>query len=458
MGLELELKQKQILTTQMIQSMEILQMSAQELEQYINKMAMENPVMDLPDVNMEKADLQKADIQRKMDWLESTDYRNRVYYQQDRSAEDMEQNWHDKREQEISLHDFLAAQVDWSAYSKKEQIILDFLLQSLDSRGYFTEDIKETAKYLSVSEEQIFTLLFEIQKLDPAGVGARNLKECLLLQLERKPEQKDMGIVKEIVRHHLESVGKNHLEKIAKMMKITTKEVQAACKVIQTLNPKPGNYFSDREQLRYISPDVIVVKLEQEFEILVNEYQYPSFSINSYYLKMRNDVFDAETKKYLQNKISQAEWILRCISLRTSTLSKVVRLLVEKQSDFFIYGPGHKKPLKLKDLSEELLVHESTVSRALSNKYLQCSFGIFPLNYFLTQTVAKGSGEGQEKTPEQVKALIRKVIDQEDKKSPLSDQKISDALRECQVVISRRTVNKYRQEMEIPDKNGRKKW
>lgn len=456
MELKMDISQKQVLSQHMVQSMEILQMSAQELESYIENLALENPVIELPDSHSSQPDTRQEDLQRKLDWLESTDLQNKVYYQQERSAENMQNNWHDSRESEEDLSDYLLSQLLLTDYSKQDRAIIEFLVQSLDSRGYLTDDPASIAEYFSVSVEQVKSLLEDIQELDPAGVGARDLKECLLLQLARKKEVSP--ITETIITHHLDDIAKNHLHDIAKKLQVSMDDVLTACEEIRSLNPKPGNSFSNREQLRYISPDAVVVKLENKFEILINEYQYPQFNISSYYLEMQKNTADEEAKKYLQEKIQQAQWVTNCISQRTSTLSRVMHVLVEKQNDFFMNGIGYKHPMRLTDIAEELELHESTISRAMRGKYLQCSWGVFPLNYFLTSVAAKSTDNSEDKTPEQIKSLIQKVIDEEDKKKPYSDQAISKKLEDYDVKISRRTVNKYRTEMGLPDKSGRKAW
>ena len=421
MELKMELSQKQVLSQHMVQSMEILQMSAQELEGYIEKLALENPVIELADSSQSKADMQQEDLQRKLDWLESTDLQNRVYYQQERDAENMEANWHDSRQSEENLEEYLHAQILLADYTELERVIMEYLICSLDSRGYFSGELAQVADHFNVSEEKVEELLQDIQELDPAGVGARNLQECLLLQIQRKKNYSDVTV--EIIEHYMEEVAKNHLPNIAKKLQVSLEEVQQACEEIRSLNPKPGSSFSDREQLRYISPD-------------------------------------AEAKKYLQEKVQQAQWVSNCISQRSSTLSRVMHLLVEKQHEFFLEGPGHKRPMRLVDLAEELDLHESTISRAMRGKYLQCSWGVFPLNYFLTSVAVKSSNtDGMEdKTPEQMKTMIREIVDSENKKKPYSDQAISDLLIAKGIKLSRRTVNKYRTEMGIPDKSGRKEF
>ncbi len=424
-------------------------MTSQELETYIETMAQENPVIDLPESRYEQPESVSTDLQRKLDWLESTDLQNKIYYQQDREGRDSVENWHRPQESEDTLCDYLLSQILLTDYTDTQRSLIEFMIRSVDSRGYFTEDIEELADRFAVKEEEIFRLLRDIQALDPAGVGARDLKECLLLQLERKKDPNPL--TKVLVRDYLDDIAKSHQRIIAKKLSVSVEEITASCKEIQSLNPKPGNAFSDREQLHYISPDVLIVRLEDRFEILINEYQYPSFTINSYYRDLAKQTDDTETRTYLREKITQAQWLSNCIRQRTSTLSRVMHLLVEKQQDFFLYGSGHKHPLKLTDLAQELDLHESTVSRAMRGKFLQCTWGVFPVNYFLTPIAARAGNQAEEKTPEQVREQIRQIIDSEDKKKPYSDQAISDILKSRGLELSRRTVNKYRVEMGIPD-------
>lgn len=451
----IELSQKQTLTQHMIQSMEILQMSAQELESYVETLALENPVIELEE-RQPQAPSTREDLQRKLDWLESTDQQNKVYYQQERSGSNLENNWHDRDWAEESLSDYLLSQILLADFSDGDFSILEFMILSLDERGYYPDDLSVAADRFQVPPQHIARLLTVIQSLDPAGIGARTLQECLLLQFQRT--RQDNPLVQALIQDHLPDIAKNHLPDIARELGCSIQEIQEACGEIRKLNPKPGSAFCDRNYLRYIEPDVIVVKLEDSFEILVNEYQYPGFQISGYYQELHRTTSDKEARAYLSDKLQQAQWVSNCIEQRTSTLSRVTRQLVQLQHDFFLYGIGHKRPMKLSDLAAELDLHESTISRTLRSKYLQCSWGVFPLSYFLTSVASKAGKSTAEKTPEQVKALIRDLIEKEDPQKPLSDQAISKALEQYDTYISRRTVNKYRTQMEIPDKSGRKSW
>lgn len=252
----------------------------------------------------------------------------------------------------------------------------------------------------------------------------------------------------------MEDLAKHHLNKIAETLRAPKERVTECCQEIIALNPKPGNYFNSRETLRYISPDAIVVLLENELQILVNEYQYPSFQINPYYKKLSETTTDKETKRYLQEKLKQIKDISEGIQLRTSMLSRVMNVLVKRQSRFFLTGPGNKVPMQLADIAQETGLSLSTISRTLRSKYLQCTWGVYPLKYFLTSAVE--ASDGQVQTPEALKAAIQTIIEKEDKKKPYSDEGIRKKLQEDGIQLARRTINKYRTELGIPDRSGRK--
>ncbi|MCR4891456.1 MAG: RNA polymerase factor sigma-54 [Lachnospiraceae bacterium] len=458
MDISLSLDQKQILTQQMIQTLNILQMNTLELESYINEIAMENPVIDIVEraPHEEAESFRQLDIERKLEWLESTDGQNIVYYRDDEEQANREAGWQDIRDVGESLEEYLKPQLLGKEYSKEENLILYHIIEELDGDGYYTDDLESAAEFLGVSSHQLEQMLFEVQKLDPAGVGARNLEECLTIQLKREtgdPELiRDTG---EIIREYLPLLGKKHLNVIARKMKVSLERVEECCTLICSMNPKPGNNFNDRDHFHYISPDVVVVKFEDYFNVLVNEYQIPAFQVNSYYEQLAKTTEDQEVRDYLKEKIRKTRELADSISYRISTFSRVANLLVEKQKDFFMYGPGHKKPLQLGDLAEELELHISTISRALSNKYLQCSWGIYPMNYFLATAVPAGAND-ETMTQENIIDRMEEIIAGEDKEKPYSDQKIADLLKERGIEISRRTVSKYRGIRNIPDKCGRK--
>ncbi len=456
MDLKMEMSQTIGLSQRMIQSTEILQMSAQELEEYIKETAVENPVIDIDDKYDESEEPERdVELQKKLDWLSGSDEQNRIYYTDDYSndSNDNRDMWNVSDNKGEDLSGYLMSQIETMDLCNRKRARAEYIIDMLDERGYFADSVSQTAELLHISEEEVKEALELVQSLDPAGVGARDLRECLLLQMDR--EKIDDPVARSIVSDYLEALGKNQLPQIAKKLKVSVEDVQAARDLIQSLNPKPGNSFSSRENLKYIAPDVTVVKLKDYYEILLNEYMYPKISINSYYSNMLKTEQDRETRDYISGKVRQAEWVMQCVSSRNTTLMNVSKCIVDAQERFFTYGPGYLTPLKLADVAEKIGVHESTVSRAVKDKYLQCSWGVYPMNYFFIGAIRKDNCEMQA-TSESAKNLLKEIIDAEDHGKPYSDRVLAEKLEERGVKISRRTVAKYRENMGIKDASGRK--
>lgn len=453
MDLKLQTVQSQVLSQKMIQSAQILQMSSQELEAYMKEISLENPVIDL-DEQYETGSYD-GEIRRKIEWLESSDEQNRVYYNNDYTEDGERDCWNFDTEEGESLAEYLLSQLLTKNLTKQQVKIAEYIVNCLDDKGYFTEDKAQLAKNLGTDTDRVEEVLSMLKKLEPAGICAESLAECLLLQLERK----GMGtpVLRNIVENYLELVGKNQLHVIAKKLKIPVETVQADCELIKGLNPKPGASFCSRETLKYITPDVTVVKLGGYYEILLNEYMYPKITINSYYKGMLQENTPKEAKAYIGEKVRQAEWVMNCISQRNKTLLQVTKTIVDMQENFFLKGQGYLEPMRQADVAAKLSVHESTVSRAVRDKYLQCSWGIFPMNYFFSKGIASENGQGAV-TPEKIKQLMTEIIDGENKKKPYSDRVISEKLNEKGVHISRRTVAKYREQAQIKDAGGRREF
>ena len=455
MDFRLSLEQKQVISQQMMQKLSILQLGIQDLDEYIENLSVENPVVDLVQTvenPVETEDQRQALLHQKMEWLEATDRQNRTYYSDAMTDTDLYDRLYE-RQSGTSLTDYLSLQLLCEADSPADGRILTWLIHSLDSKGYFSEDLSAAAASLGTSEQHVLRLLRKLQACDPAGVGARNLQECLLIQLERMPERDK--VAEGLVRDHLDMLAQHHLRSLAGKMHCSEAEIMRAYRKILELDPKPGACFYTGEQTYYIRPDALVIRDGSSYMILANRYGRYSFSVSNYYRMLERTTRDPETKQYLQQKIRQAETALQDIENRATTLEKVLEVLVDRQRDFFDNGPGHRVPLRLVDIAELLMVHESTVSRVLKDKYLQCAWGIFPLSYFLTSVAAR-SPDGTEQTPERIKGLLQGMIDGEDKKKPYSDTALQVMLKEYEIYISRRTVSKYRQEMGIPDKTGRR--
>ena len=459
MDLKLQVKQTQTLSQRMIQSAEILQMTSQELNTYINELALENPVIDI--VEPPTAEEQRESIE-KQEWPKSFNEENYYLYQRQNNDDDYDfkSSWNINTDDGETLQDYLWSQLITENFTDQETEIIKFMLECLDNKGYLEESIETIASYFGTDTEIVEDLLSDLQALDPSGVCARTLEECLKLQLERR----DMltPVLESIIDNCLEMVAKNQIPAIARKLRLSPTETAGYCQIIKSLNPKPGVSFSSRDQLRYIIPDVTIVKFKDHFDILLNESMYPTIELNSYYRQMNQNPESSELKEYLGNKIRQAEWVKQCVTQRGKTLMQVSRAILEHQEEFFTFGPAHLNPLRLADIAQELDIHESTVSRAVSKKYLQCSWGVYPMNFFFSRSVAvqESSSESgtQSVTAADIKRVLREIIEEENKKKPYSDRLLGEKLAERGISISRRTVAKYREEEGIADASGRKEY
>lgn len=458
MDLKLQVKQTQTLSQRMIQSAEILQMTSQELNTYINELALENPVIDI--VEPPTAQEQRESIEQQ-EWLNSFNEENYYLYQRQNNDDDYDfkSSWNINTDDGETLQDYLWSQLITENFTDQETEIIKFMLECLDNKGYLEESIETIASYFGTDTELVEDLLSDLQALDPSGVCARSLEECLKLQLERRNML--TPVLESIIDNCLEMVARNQIPAIARKLRLSPAETAGYCQIIKSLNPKPGVSFSSRDQLRYIIPDVTIVKFKDHFDILLNESMYPTIELNSYYRQMNQNPESSELKEYLGNKIRQAEWVKQCVTQRGKTLMQVSRAILEHQEEFFTFGPAHLSPLRLADIAQELDIHESTVSRAVSKKYLQCSWGVYPMNYFFSRSVAVQESSGNENgaqsvTAADIKRVLREIIEEENKKKPYSDRLLGEKLAERGISISRRTVAKYREEEGIADASGRK--
>lgn len=453
MAIELQLKQTQALSQRMIQSIQILQMTSQELEQYVSEVALENPAIDIKEHPKESIERQE--------WLNSLQEENHYLHQRQQGDDDYDpkDTWNFSTGQSDTLYDYLWSQLITRDFSKEQAKVLDFMLESLDSRGYLTESISDIAGYFHIEIAMAEHLLGILQSLEPVGVCARDLQECLKLQLAARGLLTPVLI--KLVDECLDLIAKNKISTISRMLHLSATEAAGYCQIIRSLNPKPGSAFYNREEMKYIIPDVTIIKFDSHFDIVLNSSSYPDITISSYYQKLNGQTDDNEVKEYLSQKIQQAEWIKQCIAQRGKTLMSVSRKILECQEDFFANGPNHLHPLKLADVAEAIGIHESTVSRAVDNKYLQCSWGVYPMAFFFQKSAAvRAAGmdvSGSTAfTSADAKRALREIIGEESKKKPYSDRVLSEMLTARGLPISRRTVAKYRDEEGIPDASGRK--
>lgn len=456
LNMNLRQAQTQTLSPQMLQSMEILQMGSQELLEYIEETVQENPVLEMDERSGSRDSFELT--RRKLEWLESTDVQNRSYYQQD-SDEDTDPlaNYGGVDDNDGDLYRYVFSQLHTLALDGFLLAAADFVVESLDQNGWLDEDDAALAEAHGCDKALMAQAVEVVQGLEPAGVAARNLQECLKLQLARRGEED--GLAWEIVEGYLDALAKNRLNLIAKDLKADIDEVLEAKDLIRSLNPRPATGFSAREHLTYINPDIIVVSFPDHFELLTNDYFFPSLHMNSYYQGLLKESGDAEVREYLSEKLNQAKWVVRSIEQRRSTLMDCASCILRRQEPFFRRGAGHLAPMSLSDIAGELGVHESTVSRAVKDKYMQCSMGVYPLSYFFSRSLgapAPAGGHGNAASPDFAKALLKRLVAEEDKRKPLSDQKLCEQMEREGCAIARRTVAKYRDELNIPGTTGRK--
>lgn len=460
MELSMSMKQTQTLSPQMMQSMEILQMGSQELLEYIQDQVQENPVLEMEEKYGKGDDT--AVLQRKLEWLESTDAQNRYYHQQDTEDDEKDpiSNYGTVDEREENLYLYVLSQLEVMDLEPELLPVGRFLVESLNQNGWLDESVEDLAEELGKPVEEVEKALAAVQSLEPAGVGARNLSECLVLQLQRRHEDSELAI--RIARDYLDPLSKSRYGLIAKSLGVCQEEVRTACDLIRTLNPRPGGGFAARENLVYINPDLFVVNFPDHFELLTNDYFFPDLNISGYYCRMLKSTEDNEVKDYLMGKVRQAKWVVHSIEQRRSTLLRCAECILELQEEFFRRGPGHLKPMCLADIAQKVGVHESTVSRTVRDKYLQCASGVYPLSYFFSRSLgapaARPGTEENTSSPDFAKALLKKLIGGEDKHKPLSDQKLCERMAREGCELSRRTVVKYRDELGIPSTTGRKQY
>ncbi len=351
-----------------------------------------------------------------------------------------------------SLHDHLRWQVQMGAFSEKEKAIAAMLIEEVNDDGYLSPDAVEiVAEEMELEEDEVLSVLRMLQQFDPRGVAARNLRECLLLQVEDLAEEQPLMV--DIIDRHLPNVEKRNYQAIVKDLNTTLPELGEAIKAIAQLEPRPGRLYSDQEP-RYITPDIYVVRVGDGYEILLNEDGLPKLKISNYYRDALQSS-NGKEKNFIQDKLRGAVWLIRSIHMRQRTIYKVVESILKFQADFFEKGVAHLKPLILKDVAEDVGMHESTISRVTSNKYVHCPQGTYELKYFFNSSIARSGGDSI--ASESVRDRIKTIISEEDPSSPVSDQQIVKILKGHDINIARRTVAKYREMLKIPPSSKRKK-
>ena len=466
MGFELNLSQTQklIMTPELRQAIQILQFNNVELMEFIYKQLEVNPFLESADNKNQETDsteeqkvVEKSDNKDELDWKEITErYDDLSYKAYEKTADsDDKQTFESYTSKKMSLKDHLMVQLGVTVKNNKEKRIGEFIIESLDKKGYLGCSLQDVSLLLNEDVVEVERVLRLIQTFDPVGVGARNLSECLMIQLKDKGIQDKNAYI--IVEDYLEEIATNKIQKIAKELHIAVSRVQSICDIIKMLEPKPSRGFIvDSDNIRYIVPDVTIEKINGEYIIIVNDNNLPVLTISNYYKNMINTLVDKEANKFLSDKLNSSMWLIKSIEQRRMTLYKVVESILKFQRNFFEEGKTALKPLILKDVADDISVHESTVSRATNGKYVQTPLGLFELKYFFASSLSESDGDGVSSTS--VKTQIQKLIKDENTQKPLSDQKIAEKLSESGINMSRRTVAKYRDEMRIPSSSMRRRF
>ena len=355
---------------------------------------------------------------------------------------------------ETSLAEHLLWQLSLTLHDDLEKQIGTYLIGNIDDDGYLQCQTEEVTMIFGVTDERVCTVLGVIQSFDPPGVGARDLQESLLIQLHHL--EMDDSLACKIVQHCLSQLDERYFQKIAKTFGATINEVIAAVGLIRTLDPKPGSRFNS-PRVEYIVPDVVVVKVDDDYQIVLNEDGMPSLRINALYQNVlrQNDSMQSDTREYLEEKFRSAIWLMKSVEQRRQTLLRVTKSLCKFQHEFLDKGIAYLKPLVLKDVAYDIGMHESTVSRVTTNKYVYTPQGVFELKFFFHSGLESLDGDAMSSIS--VKDIIRKAVAAEDPRKPLTDQQLMTILAAKSVRIARRTIAKYRQELRIAPASRRKR-
>jgi RNA polymerase sigma-54 factor len=479
LGFELTIEQKQtlVMTPELIQAIQILQYNTHELDAYIEEQLLANPILEVDpsDVSRdekgeedsltgeaEPTTKEKETAKEDFDWseyLKEREYDDISYRHMEasggRSWDGEEYTFEQFASREITLSEHLMFQLQFTELSGSRRQIGKYIIESLDRNGYLTQSAEEIAEQLRVPEEKVKQVIDVVRTFEPVGVGASNLKECLLIQLEVLG--RNDPTTRLIVEEHLEDIAANRLACIARTVGISVREVQAIADIIKNLEPKPGRPFSSGSDTKYIIPDVLVEKIGDEYVVSVNDAGVPKLLVSPYYRRILSSADkDSGISQFLTGRLNSALWLIKSIEQRSQTIYNVVKAVVSHQIQFFDRGEKYLKPLTLKKIADDIGIHESTVSRSISGKYLQTPRGVFEIKYFFTSGVSDGSLEGM--ASGSIKALIREIVAAEDLSSPLSDQTIAERLRAKGIEISRRTIAKYRDEMGILSSSKRRRY
>jgi RNA polymerase sigma-54 factor len=469
---QLKLTQQLIMTPQLQMAIKLLQLSRLELLDKIQQELEENPALDESqdsgpaDPPQEKEasepttveEAKEVTIEEKIN--EDIDWSNYIdeYNSPGRINFESEAKDAPKYEAFISQKESLSSHLLWqlamTSPSPLEQRIGSLIIGNLNRDGYLETTPEEIAQVSEVPVEEVERVLAIMQAFDPVGVCARDLKDCLLIQI-RHLKLADNSVLTEMITHHMNHLENKNYKAICRALKISMDEVVQAVNIIRSLEPKPGREFSEEEP-QYITPDIFVYKTEDGYAIVINDDGMPKLKVNSFYKKaiMQGEEVSGKAKDYIQDKMRSAAWLIRSIHQRQKTIHKVMESILKFQRDFFDKGIAYLKPMVLRDVAEDIGMHESTISRVTTNKYAYTPQGIFELKYFFNSSIQRVNGDAIASAS--VMAKIKQLIESENPRKPYSDSKMAELLKKDNINIARRTVAKYREMLGVLSSNKRK--
>jgi len=469
LSLNQRLSQQQRLSPQQIQYQKLLQLNTLALEQRIKTELELNPILE-EELNIIQ-DEQKNDNENdenevdenKDDEFEIEDFMNDENVDDTTSNQSKDdEDYHPITPSKKTLYEFLTDQLRLLNLNDDLFLLGEEIIGNLSEDGYLNRSVEDIVnelrmfEHIQVTDEEAIKLLKTIQTFEPVGIAARDLQECLLIQLRNLPhDQYYSFLAEEMLRDYFEDFKNKRYDVIKVKMNLTDETLKTTVDLIQSLNPKPGEGNIDQEQMNQITPDFLIEKVEDNFIITLNDRSVPSVTINKTYLEMidgnkktKKTKQAKETYKFLKEKFESAKWFIACIQQRRETLMKIMQSILENQYQFFEKGSKFLKPMIYKDIADEIQMDISTISRVVNNKYVQSPIGIHELKYFFSEGLSTDSGD--DISNKHIKELLKDLIDGESKKSPLSDEKLAEMLNEKGIHIARRTIAKYREQLRIP--------
>lgn len=452
-NLSLNLEQKLVMTQQMQLSVKLLQMSTFDLQEYVEKELQENPVLD-SDYEKENKDKSKDNEINYKELIKNRSFDSYKSSNYESNGEEKESPLNFIAKQK-SLKEYLMIEISDCEIKNDVKAICNYIVENLDSKGYLDNNVMDLAKELNVSPERIEHALSVVQSLDPSGIGARDLKECLKIQLIKKNISSPKLFI--LIDEYLEELSENKYNVISKKMGIDIKKAQAYGDLIKTLEPKPSRGFYTGEEIKYITPDAYIKKNGDEYIIIMNEDVIPRLTINNIYKQIITNENDKDAVEYVKDKINSAMFLIKSIEHRKSTIYRVIEKVVQNQKAYFDKGRDYLKPMILKDIADEINMHESTVSRAIKDKYIYTNNGTIRIKDLFTTGLASFDDK-EDVSVNIIKKEIKDLINLEDNFKPLSDKAICNILNDMGRNICRRTVAKYREELNLKSSTKRRRF